>query len=133
MLDRAKAYVARELDDKSEVTPVVRHALTRLIDRHYTMNALIRDAIAEYEAETKDGLGFGPAARINRLKVVASELLNEICQGALGILGIRGYATGGPYSIAEPLADALSAPIMVSNLRLSMNNAKIEGFIDEMP
>ena len=71
------------------------------------------------------------AARINRVKVVCSRLLNEICLGALGIIGIRGYATGGPYSLAEPLADALSAPIMVSNYRLSMNNAKIEGFVEE--
>jgi len=130
-LDRAKLFVTREMSDDGEVTPVVRHELTRLVDRHYAMNAIIRDAIGEYEKGGAGGMEFGPAARINRVKVVCSRLLNEICLGALGIIGIRGYATGGPYSLAEPLADALSAPIMVSNYRLSMNNAKIEGFVEE--
>jgi acyl-CoA dehydrogenase len=143
VLDRTKRFVGQELPEEGEVTPVMRHELTRLINRHYVMNALIRDAIAEYDAASApanasadasraaQGLGFGLATRINRLKIVTSECLNEICQGAIGIGGIRGYATDGPYSLAEPLADALSAPIMVSNFRLAMNTAKLESLVDE--
>jgi acyl-CoA dehydrogenase len=57
--------------------------------------------------------------------------LLEICTGALRLIGLRGYATSGPYTLAEALADALSAPIMVSNTRLVMNTAAIEPYVDE--
>jgi acyl-CoA dehydrogenase len=132
VLDKAKAFIGKEIPTDSDMLPVLHHELTRLINKHYLMNSMIRDAIAEYELPRGgQGLSFGPAARINRLKVEASEMLNQICQGALGLIGIRAYATGGPYSLATAVADAMSAPIMVSNYRLSMNNAKIEGYVDE--
>lgn len=133
VLDRAKAFTSTELPADADVTPVTQYTLTRLINRHYMMNAMIRDAINDFESKDagSEGMGFSRAARINRLKVCASELLEEICQGALYVIGMRGYTTEGPFSITEAIADARSATIMVSNTRLAMNTAKIENFIGE--
>lgn len=76
-------------------------------------------------------VGLQASARINRLKIIASQLVNEICDGVLRICGLRGYARGGPYSLAEEIGDALSAPLMVCNYRLMANNASVERFVDE--
>lgn len=131
-LDRTRRFVAAEIDPASETGQVVQYELTRLIDRHHMMNAMIRQAVAAYETrEQARDMGFGLSAQINRLKVNCSELAVSICVDALALVGLRGYATGGPYSLAEPLADILSGPIMVSNYRLSMNTAKIERFVEE--
>ena len=133
VLTKAKLFASSEIPADADITPVIQHSLTRLIDRHYMMNAMIRDAIREFDSidAGSDGLGFARAARINRLKVCASELVEEICQGALHIIGMRGYATSGSFSITEEIADARSAGIMVSNTRLAVNTAKIENFILE--
>jgi acyl-CoA dehydrogenase len=132
VIDKAKLFVHKEIGADAEVAALARHDLSGLINKHYAMNAMIRDTIAAYDGDAGAGsIGFGPAAQINRLKICCSDWLNDICMGALRLIGIRGYATGGPYSLAEPLADALSAPIMVSNTRLLMNTATIEAYVDE--
>jgi len=134
-LETAKAFLGKEMKADAEISTVVSHRLTHLVDQHHAMNALIRDAIAD-EERREDGAsnaasGFAQAARSNRLKVTCSRLLNEITYGALELVGIRGYAVDGPYSLSEPLRDGLSASLMVSNYRLSANNAKLERFIEE--
>ena len=133
VIDKAKLFLEREMGTDAESATIARHDLTRIINRHAAMNALIREAIAGYGADMASAasIGFGPAAQINRLKVEASETLVEICLAALRLIGIRGYAMAGPYSVAEAMADALSAPIMVSNTRLVMNTAAIEKFVEE--
>ena len=125
-LERTRRFVIAETDPAGATGQLALYELTRLID------ALIRQAIAAYEArEQATDMGFGLSAQINRLKVNCSELAVSTCVGALGLVVLRGYATAGPYSLAEPLADILSGPIMVSNHRLSMNTAKTERFVDE--
>ena len=72
------------------------------------------------------------SARNARLKILCSELVNEITQGALAIVGIGGYALEGSISMSEVVRDALSAPLQVSNYRLGIRNAKVERFLDEV-
>jgi len=133
VIEKARLFVEREMGGDAELAAIGRHDLTAIINRHAAMNALIREAITGYEGD--DGgtasIGFGPAAQINRLKIVASDTLVDICIQVMRLIGIRGYAMGGPYSVAEAMADALSAPIMVSNTRLMMNTAAIEKFVEE--
>lgn len=133
VIEKARLFVEREIGADVELATIGRHDLTALINRHSEMNALIREAIAGYEggASGAASIGFGPAAQINRLKICASDALVAICIGALRLIGIRGYAVSGPYSVAEAVADALSAPIMVSNTRLMMNTAAIEKFVEQ--
>ena len=134
-LDKAKEYLAKQAPKETDVAPVMRYQLSRLVDKHYVMNAIIRDAIAEYESDaaaTDVTKGMGQSARNARLKVLCSELVNEITQGALSIIGIGGYALDGHYAMSEIVRDALSAPLQVSNYRLGIRNAKIERFIEEV-
>ncbi|RAK52391.1 acyl-CoA dehydrogenase family protein [Phenylobacterium deserti] len=135
-LDTTKRYLGKELKDGEEAA-LARIELSRLVDKHHTMLALIRDSIADWSAAEAErasgaagGLGLERTARVKRLKIVCSELLQEICHGALGLIGLRAYAERGPYSLSEPLRDAMSARVMISNFRLTDANAKIERFLD---
>lgn len=131
-IDRARRFVRQEIAPGTEPATMARYELSAIINRHAGMNAMIRDTIALCEADPTSGnIGLGTSAQINRLKICCSELVVEICLRVLQLIGLRGYAAGGPYSLAEPLADALSAPIMVSNTRLQLNTAAVEAFVDE--
>jgi acyl-CoA dehydrogenase len=131
-LSKLKRFVIKEISRDKGLTGPMQHGLTELVSKHYMINSMVRDVIGTYEeAGDSAGMGFGLSAKLNRVKVKCSELAREICLGALGIIGIRGYALSGPYSVAEEVTDILSGEIMVSNYRLSMNTAKIERFVDE--
>lgn len=131
-LARAKAYLAKQ-PAQGEGVELMQVELSRLANRHYVMNALVREAAAAFDcaAAAKAAMDLSGTARIKRLKVVCSELLEEICQGALGLIGLPGYAEEGPFSLSEILRDALSARVMVSNNRLLLANAAIERFTEE--
>jgi acyl-CoA dehydrogenase len=122
-LDTAARYAKAELTDP----PLPR--LSELRNRHYTLNALIRDNLPG----NRPASPFAAAAQINRLKIVASETACDIALACLQIIGFRGYAEGGPYSLSEPLRDVLSGPLMVSNARLQANTASIDRFSEERP
>jgi acyl-CoA dehydrogenase len=132
-LGKAKAYLAKQ-PAQGEGAELMQVELSRLVNRHYVMNALVREAAADFDGA---GAGKGPAldlagtARVKRLKVVCSELLEEICLGALGVIGLPAYAEDGPFSLSEVLRDALSARVMISNNRLLLANAAIERYTDE--
>lgn len=133
-IDRVKRHMANAGGKDADVDPVMRYELSRLSDKHYTMNAIIRDAIAEDESRSAapDMISrMGQTARNARMKVICSQLLQEICNGAMTLIGMGSYALDGPYSLSEVVRDAMSAELMVSNYRLSIRNAKIERFIEE--
>ena len=131
-LDKAKAYLAKDKSADGAVTAVTQFRLSELISKHHSLNALVRDAMAEYAAPAADLMaGMARTAHQARLKVVASELLLDICYGALGLIGMPAYSLEGPFSLAELYADALSAPLMVSNYRLTLRNAELERYIAE--
>ena len=131
-LDKAKAFLAKDKSAAGPITAVTQFTLSELIAKHHALNALIRDAMAEYATPAADLMaGMARTAHQARLKVVASELLLEICYGALGLIGMPAYSLEGPYSLAELFADALSAPLMVSNYRLTLRNAELERYIEE--
>ena len=132
-LDIAQCFVGKELKNDSLTQKTMALKLSTLVNMHHTMNALIRDALYTWESEDKSALGFAAAAQFNRLKVLCSETVNDICYQALVICGLRGYAENGPYSLSEIIRDALSAPLMVSNHRLIHNTVTIEKFVEESP
>ena len=131
-LDKVRACIASSPPAESDVADVMRSELSRLVDKHYAMNALIRDAVVAFDnRESVGGMGMAHTADVKRLKVLCSDYLTEICLGALGLVGMRGYAEAGPYSLSEILRDMMSARVMISNYRLLTNNAKIERFVEE--
>lgn len=132
ILDKTRRFVTEVTDPATPAGALAARDLTQLVERHHIMNTVIRNAIQAFEARgAATDMGFGLSAAINRVKTVCSEEAVAIAMGALALTGIRGYATGGPYSLAEPIADLMSGPIMVSNTRLRLNTAQIERFVEE--
>jgi len=133
-LGKAQAFLAERAPKEAGAVEVFAAELSRLVDRHYVLNALIRDAVAAFDQGAAAGaLGLVQTARAKRLKTQASGLATEVCLGALGLIGMSGYFEGGPYSLAAIVQDVLSAPVMISNQRLVMANAAVERFIEEAP
>ncbi len=119
-LDTAGSCVKTELPDSAESVT----NLSELRNRHYRINALIRDNLPAARASSS----FAAAVQINRLKIVASEAACEITLACLQIIGFHGHAEGGPYSLSEPLRDVLSAPLMVSNPLLQATTRGVDRF-----
>jgi acyl-CoA dehydrogenase len=131
-LDKARHYLGTQKLPDEDFSTALRIELSQLVDKHYVMNALIRDGAVDFDRhDASVAMGMGHTARVKRLKTVCSQNLEDICLGVLGILGMRGYAESGPYSLAEIIQDALSARVMISNYRLLTSNAKIERFVLE--
>ncbi len=126
-LDTAGRYAKKELPEPT--SGVVLTQLSELRNRHYILNALIRDNLPE----TRPASPFAASGQINRLKIVASETACDIVLACLQTVGFRGYAEGGPYSLSEPLRDVLSGPLMVSNARLQANTAGVDRYSEERP
>jgi acyl-CoA dehydrogenase len=132
-LDKAKVAIAKAPAADKEAAEIIRGELSRLVDKHFMMNALVRDAIVAFDGDAlqSDGMGMVHTARVKRLKVVCSDLLTDICLGALGLIGLPGYAEDGPLSLSEIVRDALSARVMISNYRLLASNAPIERYLTD--
>lgn len=130
-IEKAKTFIRKELKNSPDTQKEMNVQLSELVNKQFTINSLIRESIRDYETSGENEVGLQTSARINRLKIISSQLVNEICFGALSICGLRGYSLSGPYSLAAEIGDALSAPLMVSNFRLQNNNAAIEYFVDE--
>lgn len=103
--------------------------LSAMRDRLFVMHALIRDACLAFEAEGAGAGAFTEASRFNSLKIACADLLGDIVRDATVLCGFRGYVEGTPESLSEIVRDSLSAPIMVSNDRLSQNNAQLQRFV----
>ena len=136
-LDTAHRFVRKELP--AEVAATVQHRLSELRNRHYALNALIRDNLASANlasanlASERPNSPFAAAANINRLKIVGSQMARDIVIAAQEIIGLRAYAETGPYSLSEVLRDVLSGPLMVANARLQANTAAIDRYSVERP
>lgn len=131
-LERAKAFHAQS--PAGEGAELMAAELSRLANKHYVMNALVRDAALEFgEADPSRGgpMDLAGTAKIKRIKIVCSELLEEICLGAFSVIGFAAYAETGKYSLSEIIRDALSARVMVSNNRLLLANCAIERYVSE--
>lgn len=133
-LGKAKAFLEKSpAGDGAELMGV---ELSRLANKHYTMNTLIREAALDFDPDRHGAAGpldLSRTAKIKRLKIVCSELLEEICLGALGVIGFAAYAERGKFSLAELIRDALSARVMINNNRLLLANRAIERFVDDTP
>ncbi|MFI6522280.1 acyl-CoA dehydrogenase family protein [Spirillospora sp. NPDC050679] len=61
----------------------------------------------------------GDLTRLNALKLAASEVTTDVAMRAMRICGMAGYSEEGPFSVARPVRDLLSAPLMINNVRLT--------------
>jgi acyl-CoA dehydrogenase len=130
-INKARTFVRKELKHSKQTQKDMAVVVSELANKQFTLNSLINASVSEFDKLGAGEIDLQAAARMNRLKLVASKIVNEICIDALGVVGLRGYSENGPYSLASEIGDALSAPLMVSNYRLLANNAAIENFVDE--
>ncbi|RST31997.1 acyl-CoA dehydrogenase [Sphingomonas ginkgonis] len=131
-LSLCKRVVGGMSADEKAIRAVVSFQLSALIDRHYTLNALIRDAIRDVD-EPHDAMvaGMNWSANVKRLKTVGSDTATDICLGALEIVGMPGYAEAGPLSLSTVIRDVLSSKVMISNYRLIDSNAATERYLTQ--
>jgi acyl-CoA dehydrogenase len=130
-LGRAHGFVRAEAKQKPGTVPAGAARLAEASVLLDTLRARSTAMLCEYEASCSEVGGADDlasvawAAKINGLKVSASELAVEIVTRALMIIGIAGYREDGDLSVARHLRDVFSAKLMINNERIYATNAAL--------
>lgn len=91
-----------------------------------TMESAISEALRTYEQEEKAGAGSplsGSALYWNDLKIRMSTMALDIVREVMQLCGMAAYRNDTPFSLGRHLRDLHSAPVMISNDRLSSGMA----------
>ena len=128
---RARAFV-RDTGKKLGGTPPTAPRLSQASATLQLMRVQVREWARRYDemCARPDGgaeeLGsVACAIQLNHLKLMASELVADICTQALRITGTTGYRNDSPYSVARHLRDAHSAALMIGNERIHAANGAL--------
>lgn len=127
----ARSYVRREAGKRPGVTPFGGARLVHAVTELQTMRARVSAAAAEYERLAADADGAGVlssmsyAVGANGLKLSAAQMVTRICLSALEVCGIAGYMNDSEFSVSRLVRDALAAPLMIGNDRLTAANASM--------
>jgi acyl-CoA dehydrogenase len=130
-LGRAHGFVRAEAKQKPGTVPAGAARLAEASVLLDTLRARSSAVLSEYEALCTEGGDSDElshvtwAAKINGLKVSASELAVDIVTRALMIIGIAGYREDGELSVARHLRDVFSAKLMINNERIYATNAAL--------
>lgn len=131
-VSRARAHVRGEARKKPGTVPPMAIRLAEVMSALQLMRNNVHDAASECEALMKkaDGatdelLSIGFAIKINNLKISSSQLVAQIVNQCLFIVGIHGYKNDTKFSMGRHLRDAQSAALMVSNDRIYATNASL--------
>ncbi|UWD84155.1 acyl-CoA/acyl-ACP dehydrogenase [Curtobacterium flaccumfaciens] len=126
--ERARGAVRKQARAAVGTTPPGALRLAELLVDLQALADSVRHAAERFDAAADDPDVLASSAyalAANALKIGASERVTDIVTKALRIVGIAGYATSGPMSIARHLRDAHGAAVMVSNDRLLKNDADL--------
>jgi acyl-CoA dehydrogenase len=128
---RARAFV-RDTGKKLGSTPPTAPRLSKASATLQLMRVQVREWARRYDemCARPDGgaeelSSIACAIQLNHLKLMASELVADICTQALRITGTTGYRNDSPYSIARHLRDAHSAALMIGNERIHATNGAL--------
>jgi len=127
-VDRARSLVHAHARRNVDVPPRGAPGLADLILGCRQLEALVRDAVAEFDrldASHRDGVPMAFTISMNSLKITASRLVIEIVSQALILCGMAGYAQRTPLSLGRQLRDAFSAAVMINNTRILADNARM--------
>jgi acyl-CoA dehydrogenase len=94
---------------------------------HYHWQGLA-DSFDQHVSQGSDSVAFarmGWSLQMNQLKVACSEAAPRLIHQALQIVGLPAYKNDGPFSIGRAYRDALSASLMISNLRINTRSAAL--------
>jgi acyl-CoA dehydrogenase len=120
-VERARAFVRHAARQANGTMPPGAAHFTQASASLQTLLALIAAAVRAYEQHQADPsalMSLDFQARMNLTKVQASELAVAIVLDAARACGIAGYRNNSPFSIARPLRDVMSSPIMINNDRI---------------
>lgn len=128
---RARAFV-RDTGKKLAATPPTAPRLSQASATLQLMRVQVREWARRYDEMTArpDGgaeelSSVGCTIQLNHLKLMASELVADICTQALRITGTAGYRNDSPYSVTRHLRDAHSAALMIGNERIHAANGAL--------
>ena len=127
----ARSYIRRDAGKRPGMTPFGGPRLVHAVNDLQTMRACVRGAAAEYErlAANADGEGtlssMSYAVRVNGIKLSAAQMVARICLSALEVCGVAGYMNDSEFSVSRLVRDALAAPLMIGNDRLTAANASM--------
>jgi acyl-CoA dehydrogenase len=126
----AKSSIRRDASKRPGVTPFGGARLVQAVNDLQMMRASVRAAAVEYDrlaasngAQTLSSMSY--AVRVNGLKLTSAQLVVRICLASLQVCGVVGYMNDSEFSIARLLRDALAAPLMIGNDRLTATNANL--------
>jgi acyl-CoA dehydrogenase len=129
---RARAYVRGEARKKPGTVPPTALRLAEVMNLLQLMRNNVHDAASECEklmreadGATDELLSIGFAIKINNLKLASSQLVAQIVQQCLLIVGISGYKNDTKFSMGRHLRDAQSAALMIGNDRIYATNASL--------
>ena len=128
---RARAFV-RDTGKKLGVTPPTAPRLSQASATLQLMRVQVREwarrhdeMAARPDAGAAEFSSVACTIQLNHLKLMASELVADICTQALRITGTTGYRNDSPYSVTRHLRDAHSAALMIGNERIHAANGAL--------
>ncbi|MCA0422933.1 MAG: acyl-CoA/acyl-ACP dehydrogenase [Proteobacteria bacterium] len=125
---RAQAFVKGEARKKPDVKPPGMLRLAEATNMLHLMRANLAEGLQRFYRARRDpdelnAVGFSVA--MNNVKLASSEMLIKVVNHALLICGIAGYRNDTPFSLGRYLRDAHSAPLMISNDRILLNQGNL--------
>lgn len=132
-VSRARAFVRAAARKTPGITPPSAMRLAEVMNLLQLMRNNVHDVAAECDRHLKDEvdkkgdqlLSIGFAIKMNNLKVGSSQLVAQIVQQCLLIVGLAGYKNDGKFAMGRHLRDALSAQLMIGNDRIVTTNAAL--------
>jgi acyl-CoA dehydrogenase len=120
-LDKAQAFVRQAARGAGGRMPPGAPNITDALASLTRLRALLTATAEAYCARLDDEQALASVdfqARINLLKVDASELALATVMASLRACGLAGYRSDGEASVSRHLRDILSAPLMINNDRI---------------
>lgn len=131
-VSRARVFVRGEARKKPGTVPANALRLAEVMNLLQLMRNNVHDAANECDSliraadgATDELLSIGFAIKINNLKLASSQLVAQIVQQCLLIVGIAGYKNDSKVSMGRHLRDSLSAALMIGNDRIYATNASL--------
>jgi acyl-CoA dehydrogenase len=123
---RARAFLRAAARRRPGETPPGASRLVEAVSALQAVRATILDAARRWEAAAATGPPpMALALALNNLKTWTSRHCLRAAEQALLVTGIAGYRNDGPWSVARPLRDLLSAQVMINNDRIAAHSASL--------
>jgi acyl-CoA dehydrogenase len=127
----AKSFIRRDASKRPTTTPFGAARLVNVVNDLEIMRASVHAAAAEYDRLNSNADGpqalssMSYALRVNGLKLTSAQLVARICLSSLEVCGLAGYLNDSEFSVGRLVRDALAAPLMIGNDRLTATNANL--------